>query len=391
MIACNINWVDKMKYLMVDISGKVPKYDIALCEALSKELYPKHRLMLLAANINPKEIECDSKKLISLVPKFLRNSDNKIKRGVKALEGLFNYAYLFFYLLLKKIDVLHFQWLPFLEISSIERFFMKVLSIVSPKTKFILTVHNIYPHNCSEKGQVRYKKRFSLIEKYFDNFILHLECSKNEFCAEFLIDPVRCYVIPHGVFTPKNLVVKPHVRGEKLNLIMYGNQSYYKGTDVLVDALSLLPDDVKKQVHTTIVGKTAPDYLSLLREKGLGLDIEWIPEFVPDDFLYEKIMESDVIVLPYRKISQSGVLLLALCFEKVIITSDLPSFKETLFALNNKIFFESGVPGSLKDTIELCLNSNFYSDYVCGLNSLKKKYSWDNVAKKYKCLVENFI
>lgn len=381
-----------MNYLMVDISGKVPNYDIALCEALAEQLPAKDKLELLSANIDPKKIQCKSKKLISLVPKKFQNSENKVKRGLKALEGLLNYLYIALRLLFSKVDILHLQWLPFLEVASVESKILKIFKIFSPKTKLILTVHNIYPHNFNDSRKLSYKNRFAKVEGFFDKFIVHLQVSKKEFCNEFGIDENRVEVIHHGVFEPKGLKIKPHKRGEKLNIIMYGNQSYYKGTDILVDAIALLPKEVQAKVHTLIVGKTAPDYLAMLKEKAVGLDIEFIPEFVPDDFLNEKIMESDVIVLPYRQISQSGVLLLALYFERMIITSDLPSFRETLENCNDNMFFKKEQKGELSKLI----NKIYYDDEFCRnqnqiICNLREKYTWERIAKKYCHLFVNAI
>lgn len=370
---------DGMKYLMVDISGKVPKYDIALCEALASYLGKKTSLTLLAANIEPKKINCKAKKLVSLVPRSLQNSENKIKRSVKALEAIINYVYLVFCAFFNRPKIIHFQWLPFLEVSSIERYFMRLIKVVSPKSKIWLTVHNIYPHNSSEKARERYKTRFAAVENFFDMFILHLQTSKSEFCGEFGISEARCKVIPHGVFVPQDLKITHHQRGDKLRLVMFGNQSYYKGTDVLVDAIALLPKEIQDQVTATIVGQTPDDYLKTLQEKAVGLDIKFIPKFVPDDVLNGIILESDVIVLPYREISQSGVLLLALYFERPIICSGLPSFKETLEGYNSHLFFEKDSPKDLARVIagmvsELNLDAT-------DVQSLKKKYSWENIAQ----------
>ena len=364
---------------MVDISGKVPKYDIALCEALASYLGDKTRLTLLAANIEPKKIACRAKKLVSLVPKGLQNSENIIKRSVKALEAIINYAYLVLCAMLNRPKVIHFQWLPFLEVSSIERIFLRLIRIVSPKSKIWLTVHNIYPHNSSENARERYKTRFATVEKFFDIFILHLQTSKTDFCKEFGIDEARCKVIPHGVFVPKGLEITHHERGEKLRLVMFGNQSYYKGTDILVDDIALLPKDIQNQITTTIVGQTSDDYLKKLQEKAVGLDINFIPKFVPDDALNGIILESDVIVLPYREISQSGVLLLALYFERPIICSDLPSFKETLEGYNSDLFFEKDSPKDLARVISRMVSEPNLDG--TDVQALKKRYSWENIAQ----------
>lgn len=368
-----------MKYLMVDISGKVPKYDIALCEALASYLGEKTSLTLLAANIEPKKIACRAKKLVSLVPRGLQNSENIIKRSVKALEAIINYVYLVFCALLNRPKVIHFQWLPFLEVSSIERIFLRLIKLISPKSKIWLTVHNIYPHNSSENAREKYKARFATVEKIFDMFILHLQTSKTEFCKEFGISEARCKVIPHGVFVPKGLEITHYERGEKLRLVMFGKQSYYKGTDILVDAIALLPKDIQNRVTTTIVGQTPDDYLKTLQEKATGLDIKFTPKFVPDDILNGIILESDVIVLPYREISQSGVLLLALYFERPIICSNLPSFKETLEGYNSDLFFEKDSPKDLARVI-IHMVSEPNHDGI-DVQALKKKYSWENIAQ----------
>ena len=379
-----------MNYLMVDISGKVLNYDIALCEALSKALSSDNHLNFFAANIDPKKIDCDCKRLISLIPKSLQNSENIIKRAFKALEGIVNYIYLILYLAFHKVRILHLQWLPFLEISSIERIFLKNIRLISPKTKIFLTVHNLYPHNSCESRKIAYRSRFSKVQRYIDTFILHLETSRQEFCRDFSIEESRTIVIPHGIFEPKGYAVQSHMRGEKLNLIMYGNQSYYKGTDILVDALNLLPKESQDKVHTVIIGKIAPDYYASLKSKTEQLDVEWIPEFVSDEVLYNKIAESDAIVIPYREISQSGVLLLALSFKRNLIVSDLPSFKETLQGVSDDVFFENGNAKSLANLLNRMILESFGNVKIIDqIDSLCTRYSWIVVSKQMMDLMED--
>lgn len=369
---------------MVDISGKVPKYDVALCEAMSPSFIGKNEFVLLAANIEPANIKCNAKRLISLIPRKFQNSENKIKRSVKALECIINYFYLLTFVLFTRPKIIHFQWLPFLEVSSIERVFLQLIKLVSSKSKLLLTVHNIYPHNSSENSRIKYKSRIALVEKFFDKFILHLQVSKLEFCREFGIVESRCKVIPHGVFEPQNLNIKPYKRNEKIRLIMYGNQSYYKGSDILVDAIALLPVETQNQICTTIVGKISNDYLSLLQDKAKNLNINIIPEFVSDEKLNQMILDSDVIVLPYREISQSGVLLLALYFERPIICSDLPSFRETLVGLDEKYFFESGNVKSLSNLLnKLVEPSNDLYKMVAICKMKKSQFLWRNIALMY--------
>lgn len=289
---------------------------------------------------------------------------------------------------IRKPNILHLQWLPLVEVSAIEKHFLKILRLIAPKTKFLLTIHNVYPHDCSEGNRLIYRERFSKVEPYFDKFIVHLETTKKEFCSTFGISADRVKVLHHGVLAPKGLDTVRRHRGKVLKLIMYGNQSTYKGTDVFVNALTQLPLEYKDKVQALVVGKTYSNYLNELKEKKENANIEFIPEYVSDEDLYKYIADSDIIVLPYREISQSGVLLLAMSTKRLIITSDIPSFKETLVGMGEETFFENGNAASLSKLItryaDNLVDINKQLDTIEGLES---KYSWINVAETYKSFI----
>ncbi|WP_233247847.1 MULTISPECIES: glycosyltransferase [unclassified Fibrobacter] len=374
---------------MVDISGRSPVYDIPLCEALHKVLSPEHHLKLLAPNIDPKDVDFDCGRLLNIIPHRLQNSNRIPFRAIKALMIIVNYIGLITHVALRKPDILHLQWLPLIEVSTIEKYFLKILRFIVPKTQLLLTIHNVYPHNSSETSRQIYRERFSKVEPYFDKFIVHLETTKKEFCSAFGISAERVKVLHHGVLAPKGHDTIRRQRSKVLKLIMFGNQSTYKGTDVFVDALTMLPQGYKKKVHALIVGKMYSDYLNKLEEKKNNENIEFIPEYVSDEDLYKYIAHSDIIVLPYREISQSGVLLLALSTKRLIITSDIPSFKETLMGLGENTFFENGNAASLsKLIVKYADNLVDENKQLDAIESLEAKYSWMNVAKKYRAFID---
>ena len=142
-------------------------------------------------------------------------------------------------------------------------------------------------------------------------------------------------------------------------MVMYGYQNRYKGTDILLEALKLLPFDVLQQTETYILGKTENGLYEKYENDLDRLHIKWINKYVSDDLLYNTIGKADLILLPYRKISQSGVLLLAMSYLKPILTSDLPSFKETLEGYDSSMFFESENPFSLANKIGQYVEGSF--------------------------------
>jgi len=307
------------------------------------------------------------------------------KKGINALQGVINYFILFLYLIKNKTDVVHFQWLPYLEICDLEYYLLKLFHRCFPNTRYILTTHNIYPHNSSIESKAKYRKRFCKVEPLINTFITHTRSSKQDLNKEFNVQYNKIQVAHHGVFVPQDYIPTKRaiVENNIWHLIMYGKHSYYKGTDILVKALSLLDSDLKKRIHVTICGTITKEYLHELQSVKTDVEIDYIIGFIADDKLYSLIDKSDIILLPYRAISQSGVLLLALYFRKMIISSDLPSFKETLEGFTDDMFAKAEDAQSLADLITRYLRGEIdIGKQLQIIDDLNQKYSWQEVAKK---------
>ena len=339
--------------------------------------------MILAAHIQDRtKYKGNRIRLLNLVPWKYKDSNHKLKRIAKAIEGLFNYIVLLLHILIKRPAILHFQWLPFMEFCSIDNYYVALIKRVRPKQKIVMTVHNVFPHEMSPKGRKKFKNRFLKVDKYIDHYIVHVNSTKSEIMKEFGITLPRISVIPHGIFVP-NYIPRKDYSANGRHIIAYGYNSPYKGTDVLLDALQLMPEVDKKTMRLTIVGKMSENYYLQLLTKAKGLNVNIIPTYIPDEQLYEMIDKVDYIALPYRKISQSGVLLLALYFKKLLLVSNLPSFVETLEGFTDDMFFEANNAESLKNLIVRHIHKKINIEkQLEAISKLNKRYSWDESAKQ---------
>lgn len=363
--------------IMVDISGRVDIYDDALMSSLRELSYDNNCKLLRPRN-----------GLLSLIPSRYKTSTGLLKRLVKVFEAILNYMYLVILLSIKRINVLHFQWLPFLEVNAWEILVLKIIKKMNSRIKIILTIHNIYPHNMNTSSKKAYNKRFRKACLMIDEFIVHTEISKIDVIREFDIAPNRLNVCRHGVFVPKGVELRKTNRKDGIfHVLQFGGQSYYKGTDLLVDAVSGLDDELQNKVEARIVGGISEQFLSVLKERDKNSKIIWKPYYLDDVELYEEINNSDLIVLPYRDISQSGVLLLAIYFEKLIICSDLPSFIETMHGgmgddIDTSLFFRSDDSSSLRELITKYIVNEINEPLVKErITRLKTLYSWKSAAE----------
>lgn len=372
------------KIVVLDITSRnAEQYNPSLCRELASHLDSGCIVLMAPSHYGP-IIGYKYKKLISFVPESKMTSVSRIKRILRAIETLINYFYVLVYLLCKKPDLLHIQWLPFLEILNIEKYILACFKIVSPKTALFLTVHNIYPHDIGAKRKKSYTERFKKIDSYIDGYMVHLNSSRKELSTAFNIDERKIHIAYHGIYKAEGYEIdaKSANKSENFSIIMYGIQKRYKGADILVDAIQLLPEKYQKRISALIMGRTDPGLYLEYYEKANKLNIKWVNRYVTDIELYSGISNADLIILPYRSISQSGVLLLALSYHKPILTSDLPSFRETLEGYPSDYFFEANNPQALADVLKRYIDNTVNLKLITNvINNLNIKYSWANTAK----------
>lgn len=378
-----------MNIAVVDISRKVPLYDYALCQSLYDNKSPDDTIWY----VSPKGIKEPQKwehNLKSLLPLFLKSKQNVVRRVLKGLEVFYNYYELRRFINKKAIDILHLEWLPMLEVSEYEIQVLK--SIKKHKNiKIVLTVHNLYPHNYSEEEKILYKRRFEKACDYIDHFVVHTELSKKQLCFDYDLPTEKVSVIYHGIF--ESSVGNSSInKSDKYKIIMFGTQSYYKGTDLLIKAYHSLSKDDKKNSCCVILGVTNPAFYKEVKELVEESNIHWTTSFVEESILDNEISTSDLIVIPYRDITQSGVLLKALSFNIPILASDLPAFKETLIGLSEDSFFRNGDVNDLSSSLHSYINHIIkVDDNMMQLKLLRELYSWDASAKKTLLLYNKLI
>ena len=374
-----------MKIVVCDITGRTLNYDLALFHAL-KNMNDSDWIQLWI----PKNRQNESgiKGFNSFIPQRYRHSSNLLVKIIKAIDTLFAYLVICFRMIKLKPGVFHLQWFPFISLGTkgkmIDVLFLRLIKSLSPNTRFVFTIHNICPHDMKEGERKNYNPVFAKALSFFDHFIVHTQSTKDQVCRELNIRKDSVSVVLHGVFIPEGFdfdSISLH-NNKETRIIMYGNQNWYKGTDLLVKSLDYLSVEVRKSIKITICGAISTSYLVECKSYDKDNCIEWIPKFLDDNTLFECINESDIIVLPYRRISQSGVLLLALATKRYIITSDLDSFKETLTGFPEDLFFKADDPEDLARVITRYVERNVNEDLLkASISQNMARYSWDSSAQ----------
>jgi D-inositol-3-phosphate glycosyltransferase len=93
----------------------------------------------------------------------------------------------------------------------------------------------------------------------------------------------------------------------------------------------------------------------------------------------------DAVVLPYRNIYQSGVLMLAMSFGKTVIASDLEPFREIIKNGVNGLLFERSNPKSLAEIIDnfFAAGYNIKKIEQQAQQTAEKLFSWNEIGEKF--------
>lgn len=216
----------------------------------------------------------------------------------------------------RKPDIVHFQWL---KVPQIDYWF---IAWIKKYSRVVYTSHDALTH-CDER---KYKGSFIRILKLVDRVIVHTSVSKQDLAA--YIDGDKIEIISHGLLNLEKYFktgLDSRQLKEELNIgneVVFsalGTMDYYKGTDIVLDAWQSSEALSKSnKVKLIIAGKNK---MGLKREAIQAENVILIDRFIPDEEFIALLRLSDLILLPYRRVSQSGLLLSAVAGEKKVLVS----------------------------------------------------------------------
>ena len=251
-----------------------------------------------------------------------------ITKGLSYVKSLVKIAsYIFHH---KEIKIVHIQWLRLWKADFLFLRWLKTRGI-----KVVFTAHNLLPHDTGDTQRDQYARYYRMV----DRICVHTESTKQDLESQFGIGPEKIEVIPHGVIASDISDVDVENRAGELRrqygidrdmlvLSSLGVQSYYKGVDMLmrlwnVDGrLSANP-----RIRLMLIGKNSGLDYSVIK----GCENVIIVDEKVSNLDFQAFLEiSDVVLLPYRQISQSGVLFSAIARNRPVLVSNVGGLPDPL-------------------------------------------------------------
>lgn len=373
-----------MKVMMIDPWGvnNLSMYTNGICQGINK-----HVELTLVTNFYFKRTTNED---YSLKPLFFKVSE-KMKRGkarniVRGIEYIKSYIKVINELKKESYDVIHIQWLLLYRFDSII-----LKQIKKYCKKLVYTAHNVLPHSTGEKYIDKLRKIYSVV----DTIILHGDGIRKEFESLFPEYKHKVVIQKHGTYLNQNTKFDiENIDSEIINkiekydkiFIFFGIMFYNKGVDRLVKAWI---DNFKMENHLLIIaGRKSDKYKEMndIEDEIYNCDnILYINKYIEDNLLNYLINKSDIVVLPYRHASMSGVVFTAAEFRKPVLVTNTGAISEYIVNGENSFLIENDHQ-QLYEVLKhiICTRSKKdLQDMGNLLNSyIAINYSWNNIGKK---------
>lgn len=248
-------------------------------------------------------------------------------------------------------------------------------------TKCVALVHNMLPHEPSFIDKI--------LPKYFVNNVdAFIALSKSVVADIEKIDKhnkPKTYS-PHPIYDHfgERLLREDAINRLNLNpncryMLFFGLIRPYKGLDLLLNALA---DARIKDLNIKLIiaGEFYQDkniYTDIIRNNGIGNLVELHSEYISDSIVNQYFSACDIVTLPYKSATQSGVTQIAFHFEKPMLVTNVGGLSEIV--PNGKIgYVVEPNPKEIADAIVDFFANKRCEEFSQNVVSEKTKYAWNS-------------
>jgi D-inositol-3-phosphate glycosyltransferase len=301
---------------------------------------------------------------------------NIVRNIFRYLELIITLSRTYIYILMNNVKYVNYGLTSDL---LIELLFIKLLNF-HKNIKVIITCHDVLPFGSDDlmvlSKKIKRKNRFF---ESVDFLIIHNENSLDDLIFFFKTNIKKVVMIPFPVMDLNKLDIKVDkssfgLNEEKFTIGMFGNLRKEKGVEVMLNAWKIFFSS-EKNAQLIIAGYIPPNLeydFSLVENDSTFIHKKFI-----DDSQYKNLISMcDVVVVPYKRGTNSGIPSSIISCDTIVLASKIPMFVNNELILDN-FLFKSETPEDLVSKIEW-----LYSLEKTKLNSLKNENK--KVLKQYR-------
>jgi len=186
-------------------------------------------------------------------------------------------------------------------------------------------------------------------------------------------------VIPLGPYNYFSHFKKTNFNSERLILGFWGRILEYKGLKILLKAFEILKKEgLNLDLYILGKGRVSAEEEEMIKDLNVNFDNRWIKS----EEIINYMKKIDLIILPYLKATQSGVISFCLAINLPFIVSKVGGLKE--FVENGKtgFVFKNGDYVDLAEKIKIIYqNRELLKIFSKNIEKFKKRFEWKYTIK----------
>lgn len=354
---------------------------------------------LLQTGVAPKLLTCDKTDdsnagfPVHKVYKHIFGIDPAWKRGLRFLWGSVSG---FIRTRMDGARIAHFH---FFHIGPLEFFNVVLARLLGMKV--VVTAHDVESFESGASSQMLVNSTYALTAAV----IAHNQISRSELIEKLSISASKIHVIRHGNYdgygltdiTRQNACKSIGVDTNEFIVMFFGQIKEVKGLDVLIRAMPEVMKGVQSSVRLVIAGKVWKNdfvkYQTIIEDLGLRAVVKLDIRYIPNTELANFYRAANILVLPYHRIYQSGVVLMAMTFGTPVLVSNIPGMLEVVTHAENGLVFEDGNHVDLAE--KLLFAENNPEKLIAYVDSARElmhtQYAWSGIGKQTSDLYRKIL
>ena len=274
----------------------------------------------------------------------------------------------------QKPDFIIFRfWIPFMgpALGTIARLVKK------QNIKVLAITDNVIPH----EKRLGDKQLASYFIKGCDGFVTMSKAVMSD--LEKFTDTTHKKYLLHPLYTAFGEKIPRQEARLKLNLkpednviLFFGLIRKYKGLDLLIEAFSLLKINPNNKL--LIAGEFYEDkkpYLDLISKFRIDKQVVLLDQFIPNDEVKLYFSVANIVALPYRSATQSGVTQVSFHFEVPTLVTNVGGLGE-IIPHNIAGYVVEPNPQAIAKSIDDYFENKKEKEFTEGMKHEKQKYEW---------------
>jgi len=188
----------------------------------------------------------------------------------------------------------------------------------------------------------------------------------------------------------KKLKIEIGFEDNSLVLLFFGYVRKYKGLDILIEAFPKILAS-NPEARLLIVGEFYDDpkvYFELIKKLNIEDKVKVINQFVSNEEVAKYYQVADVVLLPYRSATQSGILNVAYGFEKPVVVTDVGGLAEFVDEGKTGFVVTPNSPDAIAEGVQKFIDARNKANFSAFIQERNRKNSFNQIAEVFERIVE---